>query len=164
VLLTDFYRKELSDLVVAENTRSGLGALIETVKALCEKHALEDLVAAVERTGRYHVPVRNALRGGTAWAPLRGRGSPTAQRLRERAPPPHHCVPRRPPPSVTVSRETVKDEGLDCAAARQATRRRALARRLAQKTRQLGVAIGPTYYIMWGSPMRCSPPDEGPHL
>jgi transposase len=62
VLLTDFYRKELSGLVVVENTRAGLEALIETVKALCEEHALEDLVAAVERTGRYHVPVRNALK------------------------------------------------------------------------------------------------------
>lgn len=62
VLLTDFYRKELSGLVVVENTRSGLEALIETVKTLCEKHDLDDLVAAVERTGRYHVPVRNALK------------------------------------------------------------------------------------------------------
>ncbi len=65
VLLTDFYRTELSEMLVVENTRSALEGLVETVKALCTQHGRKDLVVAIERTGRYHVPVRDVLR--THW-------------------------------------------------------------------------------------------------
>ena len=62
VLLTDFYGRALMDVLEVANTRPALEGLVATVKAQCEKHGLKDLVVGIERTGRYHVPIRNVLR------------------------------------------------------------------------------------------------------
>ena len=62
VLLTDFYGTELTGKLEFDNSAAGLSSLVETVQRLMAEHGLEDLVVAIERTGRYHVPVRDALR------------------------------------------------------------------------------------------------------
>lgn len=62
VRLTDFYGRELMGLLEVENTAPGMKSLIDRVKAEEEKHGLKDLVVGLERTGRYHVPICNALK------------------------------------------------------------------------------------------------------
>jgi transposase len=46
----------------AEHTRTGLAQAIDQLRQAVTAHGLRDLVAAVERTGRYHRPAQNALR------------------------------------------------------------------------------------------------------
>ena len=65
VLLTNFLGGELWADLAVENTTPSLEALVREVETCCQDHGIEDLVVAIERTGRYHVPIRNALR--THW-------------------------------------------------------------------------------------------------
>ena len=60
--LANFYAKVLAAPFVVENTRSALEALPDTVRSLCESYGLQDLVVAIERTGRYYIPIREALK------------------------------------------------------------------------------------------------------
>jgi transposase len=62
VLLADFYGRVLMDVLEVDNTSFALEALVAEVKAQAERHGLKDLVAAIEQTGRYHVPIRQVLR------------------------------------------------------------------------------------------------------
>ncbi|HUT35491.1 MAG TPA: transposase [Planctomycetota bacterium] len=63
VLLSDFYGRVLMDMLEVDNTGPALEGLVATVKSQCEAHGLKDLVVAIEQTGRYHVPIRQVLRG-----------------------------------------------------------------------------------------------------
>ncbi len=62
VMLTNFYGRVLVEPVEVENTAPALDALVTTVRRECEVHGLKDLVVGLERTGRYHRPIRNVLR------------------------------------------------------------------------------------------------------
>jgi len=62
LLLSDYYGNILSEMLEVKNTGPALAGLVVTLRALCERHGLHDLVVGVERTGRYHVPIRTALR------------------------------------------------------------------------------------------------------
>jgi len=62
VLLSDFAGNVLMEMQVVENTAPALAGLVERLKALCQSHRLKDLVVGIERTGRYHVPIQQALR------------------------------------------------------------------------------------------------------
>jgi len=61
VKLTNYYGQELMAPLVVEHTDRDLKALVETVKREQQEHGLGDLVVGVERTGRYHAPIRRAL-------------------------------------------------------------------------------------------------------
>lgn len=61
VLLTDFYGRTLMGVLEVDNTAPALDALVAEVKARCAEHGLKDLVVAMERTGRYDMPIRQVL-------------------------------------------------------------------------------------------------------
>src|SRR5262245_25589939 len=60
-MLADFYGKILIPPTVAANTRADLDAAIAAVRRAAAAHRLTDLIIAVERTGRYHLPARRAF-------------------------------------------------------------------------------------------------------
>jgi transposase len=62
LLLSDYYGAILADMLEVKNTGPALAGLVVTLRALCERHGLHDLVVGIERTGRYHVPIRTVLR------------------------------------------------------------------------------------------------------
>jgi transposase len=62
VLLGNFYGQVLMGPVEVSNTRFGMECIVDTVRLELEKHGLKDLVAGIERTGRYHAPIRRALK------------------------------------------------------------------------------------------------------
>jgi transposase len=62
VMLTDFAGNVRMEMQTVENTAPALDALIERVKAESRSHRLKDLIVGIERTGRYHVPIQQALR------------------------------------------------------------------------------------------------------
>ena len=62
VMLANFAGVELMVDLAVENTAPALEALVAKVQAACAEHGIVDLVVAIERTGRYHVPIRNVLR------------------------------------------------------------------------------------------------------
>jgi transposase len=60
-MLCDFYGKVLVEPTTVEHSR---GQLAMTVVQICEgarRHQLNDLVLAIERTGKYHLPVKRAF-------------------------------------------------------------------------------------------------------
>ena len=62
VMLTDFLGNVLLDMAVVENTGPALQAFVERLKREYRSRKLKGLVAGVERTGRYHVPMAQALK------------------------------------------------------------------------------------------------------
>jgi len=60
-MLCDFYGNVLVRPTVVEHTRAGLDAALAQTRQACEKHGIQDLLVAVERTGRYHRPVQRAF-------------------------------------------------------------------------------------------------------
>jgi transposase len=61
-MLADFFGNFLLPPRRAEHTRPALAQAIDQLRQAVAEHGLRDLVAAVERTGRYHRPAQNALR------------------------------------------------------------------------------------------------------
>jgi len=61
-MLADFYGRVLVEPVVVAHTRGDLGAMVDRIREASAQHRLRDLVAAVERSGRYHRPVQRALK------------------------------------------------------------------------------------------------------
>jgi len=62
VLLTDFLGKVLMEQTEVENTGPALEAFVERLAAEARRHGLVDVVVGIERTGRYHVPIAEALK------------------------------------------------------------------------------------------------------
>src|SRR6266404_4815244 len=60
-MLCDFYGNVLVPPTVVEHNRVGLDAAVAQIRQALQKHALRDLLVAVERTGRYHRPVQRAF-------------------------------------------------------------------------------------------------------
>jgi transposase len=60
-MLCDFYGNVLIPPTVVEHNRAGLEAAVAQVRQACETKGLQDLLVAVERTGRYHRPVQRAF-------------------------------------------------------------------------------------------------------
>ena len=65
VLLADFYGRTRMGVLEVDNTAPALDALVARLKACCAEEGLKDLVVAMERTGRYHMPIRQVL--GKHW-------------------------------------------------------------------------------------------------
>ena len=61
VMLANFYGRVLMEPIEVDNTAPALDALVARVRREAEIHGLEDLVVGLERTGRYHRPIRNVL-------------------------------------------------------------------------------------------------------
>jgi len=62
-MLADFYGRVLVPPTVVDHTRADFEAALRALRDAIGRHALKDLVVAVERTGRYHHPVRDAFAG-----------------------------------------------------------------------------------------------------
>jgi transposase len=60
-MLADFYGKVIVPPTPVEHTRQGLEAMVQSVRQAIEQHGLRDMIVAIERTGRYHVPVKRAF-------------------------------------------------------------------------------------------------------
>ena len=61
-MLADFYGRVLVEPTVVAHTRGDLNAMADRIRAGAAQHRLGDLVAAVERSGRYHHPVARAMK------------------------------------------------------------------------------------------------------
>jgi len=62
VLLTDFYGHVLMKQRTIPNTRSGMNYISMLLKEQQKSHALKEIVVGIERTGRYHRPIRRCLK------------------------------------------------------------------------------------------------------
>src|SRR5262245_5442556 len=60
-MLADFFGNVLIEPVVVPHTRDGFRDAIARLRQAVADHHLDDLIVAVERTGRYHLPVRRAF-------------------------------------------------------------------------------------------------------
>ena len=60
-MLCDFYGNVLVRPTVVDHNRASLDAAVAQVRQALQKHALDDVLVAVERTGRYHRPVQRAF-------------------------------------------------------------------------------------------------------
>jgi transposase len=60
-MLADFFGNVLIEPVEVPHTGPGFRAAIERLRRAVADHRLEDLIVAVERTGRYHQPVKRAF-------------------------------------------------------------------------------------------------------
>jgi len=65
-MLADFYGKVLIPPVEAAHNRVELEMTVNRVRAALSQFALHDCLVAVERTGRYHHPIKNALPRGAS--------------------------------------------------------------------------------------------------
>jgi transposase len=63
-MLTDFYGKVLVPPTEVAHNRVELDFTVAQVRAALATHNLQDCIVAIERTGRYHHPVKNAFRRG----------------------------------------------------------------------------------------------------
>jgi transposase len=62
-MLCDFYGNVLIAPTVVAHNGTGLDAAVAQVRQALSKHNIQDLLVAVERTGRYHRPVQRAFAG-----------------------------------------------------------------------------------------------------
>jgi transposase len=60
-MLADFFGKVLIEPVEVSHNRDGFRAAVERLQQALREHQLDDLVVAVERTGRYHQSVKRAF-------------------------------------------------------------------------------------------------------
>jgi len=60
-MLADFYGKVLVPPTPVEHNRNGLDAMVQSVCLAIERFDLRDVIVAIERTGRYHLPVKRAF-------------------------------------------------------------------------------------------------------
>jgi transposase len=62
IMLADFYGRVLLEPTTVEHNRSGFETALTSVRAAMARHHIHDVIVVVERTGRYHGPVRRAFR------------------------------------------------------------------------------------------------------
>ena len=63
-MLTDFYGRVVVPPTVVEHNRAAFDHMLVVIRQSTATHKLKDVVVAVERTGRYHLPVQRAFAGG----------------------------------------------------------------------------------------------------
>ena len=59
-MLTDFYGRVVVPPTVVEHNRAAFDHMLVVIRQSTATHKLKDVVVAVERTGRYHLPVQRA--------------------------------------------------------------------------------------------------------
>src|SRR5437016_10756420 len=62
-MLCDFYGKVLLPPTIVEHSRPALTAATEQLRAAMARDDLQDVIVAIERTGRYHHPAQGAFAG-----------------------------------------------------------------------------------------------------
>jgi transposase len=62
-MFTDFYGRLLCPPTVVEHNRAAFDHMLVAVRQAITTYKLKDVVVAVERTGRYHMPVQRAFAG-----------------------------------------------------------------------------------------------------
>ena len=60
-MLANFYGRVVVPPTVVEHNQTGFEAALRGLREAIDRHALKDLIVAVERTGRYHRPVQHAF-------------------------------------------------------------------------------------------------------
>jgi transposase len=60
--LADFYGRTLLEPTTLPHTRGDFQAAVDRLRQAVQQYGLKDLVVAIERTGEYHRPVRDAFR------------------------------------------------------------------------------------------------------
>jgi transposase len=60
-MFADFYGKVLVEPTKVRHTRPELNMAITQVRHVAERHQIEDLVVAIERSGTYHLPVKRSF-------------------------------------------------------------------------------------------------------
>jgi len=60
-MLCDFYNRELVAPTLVTHTRHDFEAMANAIRDAIKRYDLKDFVIAVERTGRYHQPIKRAM-------------------------------------------------------------------------------------------------------
>jgi transposase len=61
MMLADFYGRVLVEPVTIEHDQTGFEAALQRVREAVTRHGVKDLIAVIERTGRYHGPIQRAF-------------------------------------------------------------------------------------------------------
>ena len=61
IMLADFYGRVLLEPTTVEHNRSGFETALISVRTATARHQIKDVIVVIERTGRYHGPVRRAF-------------------------------------------------------------------------------------------------------
>jgi transposase len=61
MMLADFYGRVLVEPTIVEHDQPGFEAALQRVSDAVKQHAIKDLIAIIERTGRYHGPIQRAF-------------------------------------------------------------------------------------------------------
>jgi transposase len=61
MMLADFYGRVLLEPTIIEHDQPGFKAASQQVSDAVNQHAIKDLIAVIERTGRYHGPIQRAF-------------------------------------------------------------------------------------------------------
>jgi transposase len=61
VMLADFYGRVFLQPTIVEHDQPGFEAALQEVRDAATRHAIKDMIAVVERTGRYHRPIQAAF-------------------------------------------------------------------------------------------------------
>src|SRR5262249_2006813 len=106
-MLADFFGNVLIEPVVVPHTRDGFRAAVTRLRQAVAEHHLDDLVVAVERTGRYHLPLKRAL-------PDAGFAAPTGPPFATKPFPPPAAPGNKPddPDPSAIHRAAVNGFGL----------------------------------------------------
>jgi transposase len=61
MMLADFYGRVLVEPTIIEHDEPGFDAALKLVSDAVKQHGIKDLIAVIERTGRYHGPIQRAF-------------------------------------------------------------------------------------------------------
>jgi transposase len=61
IMMADFYGRVLVEPTTVDHDQAGFEAALQKVRDATTRHGIKDLIAVVERTGRYHGPIHRAL-------------------------------------------------------------------------------------------------------
>src|SRR5271163_2462349 len=61
MMLADFYGRVLVEPTTIEHDQAGFKAALQRVRDAVTRHGIKDLIAVIERTGRYHGPIQRAF-------------------------------------------------------------------------------------------------------
>jgi transposase len=64
IMLADFYGRVLLQPTTVEHDQPGFEAALQQVRDAEKRHGIKDMIAVVERTGRYHRPIQSAFAQG----------------------------------------------------------------------------------------------------
>jgi len=60
-MLAEFYGNVLVPPTTVEHNRKDLDAMVQSVRQVIEQFDLQDVIVAIERTGRYHLPMKRTF-------------------------------------------------------------------------------------------------------